>query len=77
MSADNEGHERHAGFAGEEFYLFSRLAGSPFSKIHSQIISLINLFMKLFQQPPSALVVVASPCPFPDFETTTRAEGGC
>lgn len=62
MPADNGGHERQAGFAGEESYLPTWLAGSPFPKIHSQIISLINLFMKLFQQP-------LSPCPFADCGT--------
>lgn len=63
MPADNVGHERERLFlAGEESYLSTKLAGSLFSKIHSQIISLINLFMKLFQQP-------LCPCPRSDLES--------
>ena len=73
MPADHEGHERHAGFAGEEFYLSSRLAGSPFSKMHSQIISLINLLMKLFQQPPQPLLLLLALAPF----LTLKQDPGC
>lgn len=65
MPADNVGHEREAGFAGEEFYLSTWLASSFFSMIYSQIIFLVNLFMKLFQQP-------LSPCPFADSETRSQ-----
>ena len=65
MTADNVGHERQAGFAGEESYLSTRLGSSSFSKIYSQIILLVNLFMKLFQQP-------LSPRPFADSETGSQ-----
>lgn len=61
MPADNVGHETEAVFGREESYLSTWLA-LGFSKACSQIISLIKLFTKLFQQ----LVI---PCHPSDFET--------
>lgn len=48
MPADNVGHEREAVFGREESCLSTWLAASYFSKPRSQIISLIESFMKLF-----------------------------
>lgn len=63
--ADKSGHERQVGFTEEESDLSTQPAGSPFSKMPWQIISLINLFMKLFQEP-------LSPCIFSDFEIRSQ-----
>lgn len=63
MPADNVRHDREAGF-GRGGILFVHMAGG-LSKIHSQIISLIHLFTKLFQKSPS-------PCLLSDFETGSQ-----